>query len=93
MHDQELKLRQESPVMIPVNLERMTPLIRGLPDSLEPLGIQLQNAITNTQQSARVAAALAGVLTPDHCTPGQNIWTWGEVTQELINYRQKCGSI
>lgn len=52
MYDQELKLRQESPVMIPVDPERMTLLIRGLSASLKPLEIQLHNAITNTMQSA-----------------------------------------
>ncbi|XP_068280404.1 uncharacterized protein, partial [Nyctibius grandis] len=93
MYDRELKLRQESPMMIPVDPERMTPLVRGLPDSLKPLGIQLQSTIRNTPQSARVTAALTGVLTPDRRTPEQKVWTWGEVAQELINYGRKYGPV
>ncbi|XP_068277935.1 uncharacterized protein [Nyctibius grandis] len=93
MYDRELKLRQESPMMIPVDPERMTPLVRGLPDSLKPLGIQLQGTIRNTPQSARVTAALTGVLTPDRRTPEQKVWTWGEVAQELINYGRKYGPV
>ncbi|XP_068277936.1 LOW QUALITY PROTEIN: uncharacterized protein [Nyctibius grandis] len=93
MYDRELKLRQESPMMIPVDPERMTPLVRGLPDSLKPLGIQLQGTIRNTPQSDRVTAALTGVLTPDRRTPGQKVWTWGEVAQELINYGRKYGPV
>ncbi|XP_068277942.1 uncharacterized protein [Nyctibius grandis] len=93
MYDQELKLRQESPMMIPVDPERMTPLIRGLPDSLKPLGIQLQGTIRNTPQSAQVTAALTGALTPDRHIPGQKVWTWGEVAQELINYGRKYGPV
>jgi len=46
----------------------------------------LQNTITNTPQSAWATVALTGALTPDRCTLGQKIWTWGEVAQELINY-------
>ena len=84
MYNRELKLKQESPMMIPVNPERMTPLTQGLPNSLKPLGIQLQNTITNTPPSTWVTAALTGVLIPDHHTPAQKIWTWGEVAQELI---------
>ncbi|XP_068265466.1 LOW QUALITY PROTEIN: uncharacterized protein [Nyctibius grandis] len=93
MHDGELKFRQESPVMVPVDPERMTPLVRGLPDSLKPLGIQLQSTIRNTPQSARVTAALTGGVTHRSLYPGQKVWTWGEVAQELINYGRKYGPV
>ncbi|XP_068265467.1 uncharacterized protein [Nyctibius grandis] len=93
MHDGELKFRQESPVMVPVDPERMTPLVRGLPDSLKPLGIQLQSTIRNTPQSARVTAALTRAVTPDRCTLGQKVWMWGEFAQELINYGRKYGPV
>ncbi|XP_068251410.1 uncharacterized protein [Nyctibius grandis] len=93
MYDRELKFRQESPMMIPVDPERMTPLVRGLPDSLKPLGIQLQGTIRNTPQSAWVTAALTRAVTPDRYTLGQKVWTWGEVAQELINYGRKYGPV
>jgi len=73
-------------MMILVNPERITPLIQGLPKSLKPLGIQFQNTITYTLQSACATVALTGAPTPHHHAPGQKIWTWGEVAQELINY-------
>ncbi|XP_075595325.1 uncharacterized protein LOC142599343 [Balearica regulorum gibbericeps] len=39
MYDRKLEPRQESPMMMPVDPEQMTPLIRGLPDSLKPIVI------------------------------------------------------
>ncbi|XP_068271174.1 uncharacterized protein [Nyctibius grandis] len=93
MYDQELKFRQESPMMIPVDPERMTPLIRGLPDSLKPLGIQLQGTIRNTPQTAQVTAALTRAVSPHCYTLRQKVWTWGEVAQELINYGWKYGPV
>ncbi|XP_074996699.1 LOW QUALITY PROTEIN: uncharacterized protein LOC142078063 [Calonectris borealis] len=94
MYDRKLEPRQESPVMMPVDPERMTPLIRGLLDSLKPIGIQLQGKTQAMPQSERVAAALEG-LTPDrHCqSPDRKMWTWGEVAQELINYGCKYGPV
>ncbi|XP_009571611.1 PREDICTED: LOW QUALITY PROTEIN: uncharacterized protein LOC104072469 [Fulmarus glacialis] len=94
MYDWKLEPRQESPMMMPVDPEPMTALMRGLPDSLKPIGIQLQGKIQAMLQSERVAAALEG-LTPDrHCwSPDRKMWTWGEVSQELINYRHKYGPV
>lgn len=93
MYDRELKPNQSSPMMMPVDPERMTPLIRGLPDSLKPIGIQLQGKIQNTPKGERTAAALEGIITPDHGRPGRNVWTWGEVAQELINFGRKYGPV
>ncbi|XP_075595306.1 LOW QUALITY PROTEIN: uncharacterized protein LOC142599320 [Balearica regulorum gibbericeps] len=92
MYDRKLEPRQESPMMMPVDPERMTPLIRGLPDSLKPIGIQLQGKIQAMPQGDRVAAALEG-LTPHRRPLDRKMWTWGEVAQELINYGRKYGPV
>lgn len=60
MYDRGLKPNQGSQMMIPVDPERMTPLIRGLPDSLKPIGIQLKGRIQNTSNGERIMAALEG---------------------------------
>uniref|UniRef100_A0A8C0IIM2 Uncharacterized protein n=1 Tax=Bubo bubo TaxID=30461 RepID=A0A8C0IIM2_BUBBB len=93
MYDRELKPNQGSPMMMPVDPERMTPLIRGLPDSLKPIGIQLQGKIQNSSNVERMTATLEGIVTPDHRRPGRKVWTWGEVAQELINFGRKYGPV
>uniref|UniRef100_A0A8C8AKQ8 Uncharacterized protein n=1 Tax=Otus sunia TaxID=257818 RepID=A0A8C8AKQ8_9STRI len=75
MYDRELKPNQGSPMMMPVDPERMTPLIRG--------------KIQNTPNAERMTVALEGIVTPDHQQPGRKVWTWGEVVQELINFGRK----
>ncbi|XP_074936484.1 uncharacterized protein LOC142051195 [Phalacrocorax aristotelis] len=91
MYDRELKPHQSSPMMMPVDPGRMTPLIRGLPDSLKPTGIQLQGRIQNNSEGERTAATLEGIITPDHWRLGRKVWTWREVAQELINFGRKYG--
>ncbi|XP_075302410.1 LOW QUALITY PROTEIN: uncharacterized protein LOC142365467 [Opisthocomus hoazin] len=93
MYDRELKPNLSSPMLLPADPERMTPLIRGLPDSLKPIGIQLQGRIQNTPSEERIAAALEGGATPDRRWPGRKVWTWGEIAQELINYGRKYGPV
>ncbi|XP_074667535.1 LOW QUALITY PROTEIN: uncharacterized protein LOC141917848 [Strix aluco] len=93
MYDQELKPNQGSPMMTLVDPERMTPLIRGLPDSLKPIGIQLQGKIQNTPEGERVTAALEAIMTPDQRRSGRKVWMWGEVAQELINFGRKYGPV
>uniref|UniRef100_A0A8D0FNC9 Uncharacterized protein n=1 Tax=Strix occidentalis caurina TaxID=311401 RepID=A0A8D0FNC9_STROC len=93
MYDRELKPNQGSPMMMPVDPERMTPLIRGLPDSLKPIGIQLQEKIQNSSNVEKMTASLEGIVTPDHRQPGRKVWTWGEVAQELINFGRKYGPV
>ncbi|XP_040977259.1 uncharacterized protein LOC121232857 [Aquila chrysaetos chrysaetos] len=94
MCDRKLEPRQESPMMMLVDPERMTPLIRGLPDSLKPIGIQLQGKIQAMPQGEGVGAASGG-FTPDQhrLPPDKKMWTWGEVAQELINYGRKYGPV
>uniref|UniRef100_A0A663EGK8 Uncharacterized protein n=1 Tax=Aquila chrysaetos chrysaetos TaxID=223781 RepID=A0A663EGK8_AQUCH len=93
MYNRELKPHQGSPMMMPVDPERMTPLIRGLPDSLKPIGIQLQGRIQNTPDGERITATLEGKVSPDHRRSGRKVWTWGEIAQELINFGRKYGPI
>lgn len=54
MYDRKLDVDQVSPMLIPVDPEWMTPLIRGLPDSLKPIGIQLQGKIENAPVAGRI---------------------------------------
>uniref|UniRef100_A0A8C5TJH5 Uncharacterized protein n=1 Tax=Malurus cyaneus samueli TaxID=2593467 RepID=A0A8C5TJH5_9PASS len=87
---------QESPMMLTVDAERLTPLIRGLPDSLKPLGIQLQGSIQALGPLERMAAALQSTNSSparDAPTQGGKVWTWGDVAQELINFGRKYGPV
>ncbi|XP_064356403.1 uncharacterized protein LOC135324313 [Dromaius novaehollandiae] len=93
MYDRELKPSLSSPMLLPVDPEWMTPLIRGLPDSLKPIGIQLQGRIQDVPREERIVAALEGMVTPEHGRLGKKVWTWGEVAQELINYGRKYGPV
>lgn len=45
LHERKLFLACESPMQLPVQPEMMTPLIRGLPESLKPTAITLQKTI------------------------------------------------
>ncbi|XP_069646816.1 uncharacterized protein [Haliaeetus albicilla] len=93
MYDRELKPHQGSPMMLPVDPERMTILIRGLPDSLRPIGIQLRGTILNTLNGERIMSTLEGRMSPDLRRPGRKVWTWGEVAQELIDFERKFGPV
>ncbi|XP_065592015.1 uncharacterized protein LOC136048321 [Cyrtonyx montezumae] len=93
MYDRKLQPHHESPMMMPVDPERMTPLIRGLPESLKPIGIQLQGKIQAMPQGERIQAALEGAAASTHQQSGYKVWTWGEVAQELINYGRKYGPV
>ncbi|XP_052520677.1 uncharacterized protein LOC128071716 [Tympanuchus pallidicinctus] len=93
MYDRKLQPHHESPMMMPVDPERMTPLIRGLPESLKPIGIQLQGKIQAMPQGERARAALEGTITPNNLQTAYKVWTWGEVAQELINYGRRYGPV
>ncbi|XP_021238285.1 uncharacterized protein LOC110390976 [Numida meleagris] len=93
MYDRKLQPHHESPMLMPVDPERMTPLIRGLPESLKPIGIQLQGKIQALSQGERSRAALERTVTSNHLQSGYKVWTWGEVAQELINYGRKYGPV
>ncbi|XP_052546075.1 uncharacterized protein LOC128084228 [Tympanuchus pallidicinctus] len=93
MYDRKLQPHHESPMMMPVDPERMTALIRGLPESLKPIGIQLQGKIEAMSQGERIRPVLEGTVTLNHLQSGNKAWTWGEVAQELINYGRKYGPV
>jgi len=93
MYDQELKPNLSSPMLLPADPERMTPLIWGLPDSLKPIGIQLQGRIQNIPSEERTAATLEGWAAPNPLWSGRKVWTWGEIAQELFNYGRKYGPV
>ena len=86
MYDRKLQPHHESPMMMPVDPERMTSLIRGLTESLKPISIQLKRKIRAMSQGERTQAVLVGTITSSHLQSGYKVWTWGEVAQELINY-------
>uniref|UniRef100_A0A8C5TRN6 Uncharacterized protein n=1 Tax=Malurus cyaneus samueli TaxID=2593467 RepID=A0A8C5TRN6_9PASS len=96
MCERKLTPLQESPMMLRVDADRMTPLIRGLPDSIKPIAIQLQGKIQALAPLERMAAALDGTISSpagDGTAQGGKVWTWGEVAQELINFGRKYGPV
>ncbi|XP_064032420.1 uncharacterized protein LOC135192963 [Pogoniulus pusillus] len=69
VYDRELKHHFESPLSLLVDSKRMTPLVRGLPDSLKMKGIQLQKEIADTPLTSRIQATLRENLTPGRNQP------------------------
>uniref|UniRef100_A0A8B9NM80 Uncharacterized protein n=1 Tax=Accipiter nisus TaxID=211598 RepID=A0A8B9NM80_9AVES len=82
IHERKLIPRCESPMMLPVNPEIMTPLIRGLPETLKSTGIVLQRTIASLDPVEN--------STPSH-SKHKKMWTWGDVAQELRDYSRKYG--
>jgi len=91
MYDRKLRPHHESPVMMPVDPERMPALTGGLPESLKPTGTQLRGKIQAMSQGERSRAVLEETVTSNHPQSGYKGWTWGEVAQESINYGRKYG--
>ncbi|KFW61951.1 hypothetical protein AS28_02543, partial [Pygoscelis adeliae] len=79
MHDRRLVPQQPSPMLLIANPDRMTPLIRGLPDSLKLYAVQLQDRLRDALAPRGGRRARGGPM------------TWGEVAQELINYGRRMG--
>ncbi|XP_010560005.1 PREDICTED: uncharacterized protein LOC104828198 [Haliaeetus leucocephalus] len=79
MHDRRLVPQQPSPMLLNANPDRMTPLIRGLPDSLKLYAVQLQDRLRDAIAPRGGRRNAGGAL------------TWGEVAQELINYGRRMG--
>ncbi|XP_077645228.1 uncharacterized protein LOC144247684 [Lonchura striata] len=88
IHEKKLIPGFESPMQLPVKPELMTPLIRGLPETLKPTAIALQKTIMTLSPTEKLDRFLAS-------SPGSNhkIWTWGEVAEDLINYCRKYGPV
>ncbi|XP_064032327.1 uncharacterized protein LOC135192880 [Pogoniulus pusillus] len=91
VYDRELKHHFESPLSLLVDPKRMTPLVRGLPDSLKMKGIQLQKEIADTPHTSRIQATLRENLTPGRNQPDCRQWTWEEVARELLDYARQYG--
>ncbi|XP_064032321.1 uncharacterized protein LOC135192875 [Pogoniulus pusillus] len=91
VYDRELKHHFESPLSLLVDPKPMTPLVRGLPDSLKMKGIQLQKEIADTPFTSRIQAALRENLTPGRSQPDSKQWTWEEVARELLDYARQYG--
>ncbi|XP_063997244.1 uncharacterized protein LOC135173955 [Pogoniulus pusillus] len=91
VYDRELKHHFESPLSLLVDPKRMTPLVRGLPDSLKMKGIQLQKEIADTSLTSRIQAALRENLTPGRNQTDCRQWTWEEVARELLDYARQYG--
>lgn len=60
-----------------------TRLIRGLSESLKPIGIQLQGEIEVMSQGERIQV---GLVIPSSQCPVRKGKTLGEVEEELVNY-------
>ncbi|XP_077638654.1 uncharacterized protein LOC144246093 [Lonchura striata] len=91
IHEKKLIPGFESPMQLPVKPELMTPLIRGLPETLKPTAIALQKTIMTLSPTEKLDRFLA--VNSQASSPGSNhkIWTWGEVAEDLINYCRKYG--
>ncbi|XP_055654992.1 uncharacterized protein LOC129784051 [Falco peregrinus] len=103
IHERKLIPGCESPMMLPVNPEIMTHLIRGLPESLRPMGVSLRRTIALMCPVERLESFIRSQRneTPDSVSSHQmtsassnkRIWTWGQVAQELIDYSRKYGPV
>ncbi|XP_074775790.1 uncharacterized protein LOC141966683 [Athene noctua] len=107
IHERKLVPGCESPMMLPVDPEIMTPLIRGLPELLKSMGIDLQRTIASLGPAEKLESFLkskrdeinAYTDSPfNHSsTPSpsnlKKVWTWGEVAQELIDCSRKYGPV
>uniref|UniRef100_A0A663MXD2 Uncharacterized protein n=1 Tax=Athene cunicularia TaxID=194338 RepID=A0A663MXD2_ATHCN len=79
IHDRRLVPQQPSLMLLITNPDQMTPLIRGLPDSLKSHAVQLQDRLRTALTPRR---GRQGVGEP---------MTWGERAQDLINYGRRMG--
>jgi len=93
MYDRKLQPHHEPPLMVSIGPERMSLSVRGLPESLKPIGIQLQGKIQAMSQRERARAVLEGTVSSNHLQTGYKVWMQGEVAQELINYGRKYGPV
>lgn len=66
MHDRELTPRYESRMMMPVDPEIMIPLIRGHPEAMKPVSIQIKGQIESLIKGKRAVAILETAITPSH---------------------------
>ena len=72
MHDRRLAPRQPSPMLLFANPDRMTPLIRGLPDSLKIDAVQIQDRLRATV--AMGPQGRPGLTWGGNCTGIDQLW-------------------
>jgi len=89
MHEQDVLIR--SPVLAPIDPARLTPLIRGLPDSLK-------SYVANIQDRLQVACPRQGRRPcrgqdQDQDQDQNQVITWSEFVQDIVNYGRRMGWI
>ncbi|XP_066194403.1 uncharacterized protein [Sylvia atricapilla] len=109
IHERKLFSGCESPKQQPAKPEIMTPLIRGLPESLKLTAILLQKTIASITPVDRLERCLGHAsdqtgstdstdsspfATPStQSNSSRKVWTWREGAQELISYSRKSGPV
>ncbi|XP_074390250.1 uncharacterized protein LOC141727866 [Zonotrichia albicollis] len=89
IHERKLFPGFESPMQLPVKPEIMTPLIRGLPETLKSTAITIQKTIMALSPIDR----LDRFLNNSTDQSDRKIWTWSEVAVDLINYHRQYGPL
>ncbi|GAB0182736.1 hypothetical protein GRJ2_000738900 [Grus japonensis] len=83
----ERDVLRRSPMLAPVDPARLTPLIRGLPDSLKTYVANVQDRIQTTRDMNAAAAAAQPPQEQVH------VPTWREFVHEIVNYGRRMGWI
>ncbi|GAB0209719.1 hypothetical protein GRJ2_003437600 [Grus japonensis] len=87
----ERDVLRRSPMLAPIDPARLTPLIRGLPDSLKTYVANVQDRIRATGEANAVPYRAPRV--GRHNYRDQAIPTWSEFVQEIVNYGRHMGWI
>ncbi|GAB0208766.1 pol-like protein ENS-3 [Grus japonensis] len=87
----ERDVLRTSPMLAPIDPARLTPLIRGLPDSLKTYVANVQDRIRATGEANAVPYRAPRV--GRHNYRDQAIPTWSEFVQERVNYGRRMGWI
>ncbi|XP_074390274.1 uncharacterized protein LOC141727886 [Zonotrichia albicollis] len=91
IHEKKLIPGFESPMQLPVKPEIMTPLIRGLPETLKSTAITIQKTVMALSPIDRLERFLSN--STDQSDSSRKIWTWSEVAVDLINYCRQYGPV
>ncbi|XP_074402736.1 uncharacterized protein LOC141729977 [Zonotrichia albicollis] len=89
IHEKKLIRGFESPMQLPVKPEIMTPLIRGLSETLKSTAITIQKTVMALSPIDRLERFLNN--STDQSDSSRKIWTWSEVAVDLINYCRQYG--
>ncbi|XP_074403771.1 uncharacterized protein LOC141730240 [Zonotrichia albicollis] len=89
IHERKLIPGFESPMQLPVKPEIMTPLIRGLPETLKSTAITIQKTIMALSPIDRLDRFLNN--STDQSDSSRKNWTWNEVAVDLINFWRQYG--